>query len=124
MNGISFYGGETAGSVAKRNVNNLRFNEVSTPVQTPKSDTVNFRGRDDEGSSVGSTIGKFAFWTALIVGGLGFAHKKDWVSKIKNQNLQKYAEKITKPCYEACIKVKDMSIKLYEKIKNIFSKNK
>ena len=46
MNNVSFCGGETAGSIGKRNINPVR--QDSVKIQTPQTDTVNFRGRDND----------------------------------------------------------------------------
>ena len=43
MNNVSFCGGETAGSIGKRNINPSRMDRIK--IQTPQTDTVNFRGR-------------------------------------------------------------------------------
>lgn len=101
INHVSFYGGETAGSVGKRNL------EPEIQITTPEKDTVNFKGRNyDEGSSTGSTILGFIGAAALIVGGLGYAHKTGLTGKIKNVKIQEYAEKIAEPCYNLCSKIK------------------
>ena len=71
MNNVSFCGGETAGSIGKRNINPSRMDRIK--IQTPQTDTVNFRGRDDDDSSAGSTLASIAVLGALIAGGLGYA---------------------------------------------------
>ena len=98
MNNVSFCGGETAGSIGKRNINPVR--QDSVKIQTP-------------------TLAVFA---ALIAGGLGYAHKSGAISKIKNQNIRKYIEKAAEPCYKACAAVKDFGIKCYDKVKGFFKK--
>lgn len=120
MNSISFCGGETSGSVGKRNLDVVRKNNIQ--IQTPQADTVNFRGRDDDESSAGSTIVTLLGAAALIIGGLGYAHKAGLVGKIKNAKVQDFAEKITKPCHNLCSKVKNFGTDCYDKIMKIFKK--
>ena len=62
---------------------------------------------------------------ALIVGGLGYAHKADVVGKLKDGKVKdflKKADKITEPCHKFCSKVKEFCQKYYEKIKEFFNK--
>ncbi|DAB05898.1 TPA: hypothetical protein CPT92_07760 [Candidatus Gastranaerophilales bacterium HUM_13] len=120
MNNVSFCGGETAGSIGKRNINPSRMDRIK--IQTPQTDTVNFRGRDDDDSSAGSTLASIAVLGALIAGGLGYAHKSGFIAKIKNQNIKKYVEKVAEPCYKACAAVKDFGINCYDKVKGFFKK--
>ena len=89
MNKISFCGGETAGSVANRKLNYLR-EQIPKP-QTPPQDTVNFKGRDYEeksGSVFSGILGTIAA-AAIIVGGLGLAHKYNVVEKLKDGKIKK-----------------------------------
>ena len=120
MNNVSFCGVETAGSIGKRNINPSRMDRIK--IQTPQTDTVNFRGRDNDESSAGSSLATLAVFAALIAGGLGYAHKSGAISKIKNQNIRKYIEKAAEPCYKACAAVKDFGIKCYDKVKGFFKK--
>lgn len=121
MNKVSFHGSETAGSIGKRSVNNIR----KTPIQPqePACDTVSFRGRDyDDRPSFGSTLFKGAASIAVVIGALGLAHKKNVFGKLKNANLKKYINKATEPCYNICHKTKELVISLLNKIKGKFSK--
>lgn len=120
MNNVSFCGGETAGSIGKRNLNPAAADTIK--IETPQADTVNFRGRDDKESSAGSFFAKLVVFAALIAGGLGYAHKSGIIDRIKNQNIRKYVEKVTEPCYKACASVKDFGIKCYDKVKGFFKK--
>ena len=81
MNNVSFCGGETAGSIGKRNINPSRMDRIK--IQTPQTDTVNFRGRDDDDSSACSTLASIAVLGALIAGGLGYAHKSGLIATIR-----------------------------------------
>lgn len=120
MNSVSFSGGETAGSIAVCNINPVMGDRLR--IQTPQTDTVNFRGRSDDDPSAGSVLASIAILGALIAGGLGYAHKSGVISKIKNPNVKKYVEKVTEPCYKACAAVKNFGIDCYNKIKGFFKK--
>lgn len=95
MNNVSFCGGETAGSIGKRNINPSRMDRIK--IQTPQTDTVNFRGRDDDDSSACSTLASIAVLGALIAGGLGYAHKSGFIAKIKNQNIKSMLKRLQNP---------------------------
>lgn len=125
MNIVSFSGGETAGSLANRKANYLR-EQIPAP-QAPQKDTVNFRGREyeDKSQSIGSVIFGIAAAAALIVGGLGAAHKYDVVGKLKDGKVKDFLRKsdvITEPCYKLCSKVKACAVEYFDKIKNWFNK--
>ena len=123
MNNIYFKGSETSGSVAKVNLAQTR--KCAVPEKTPPKDTVSFRGnmdKSDSAESIGKVAAGLVAAAALIVGGLGYAKKADWVSKIKNEKVKDFANKMTEPCYNVCKKTKDFVIKYYEKVKNYFSK--
>lgn len=119
MNSISFYGGETAGSIGKRNLNIIREQGITQP-EPEKGDTVNFCGHNEDNK--GSSIGTIAVIALISAGGLGYAHKAEWIGKIGNKTIQKYMDKIAKPCYDAGTAVKDFGIKCCNKIKGIFKK--
>lgn len=122
MNSVSFQGGETAGSIGKK--------QLTTPIrqngtiQTPQCDSVNFRGREDreQGASVGGILTAAVVLTAAVIGGLGYAHKANWVSKLKDGKFKDATIKATETCYNWCAKTKDTAVKYYEKVKNFFSK--
>lgn len=128
MNHVSFYGGESCGSVAaRRNVDTPR---PETPiVQTPDRDTVNFRGRDYEEEKSSSFVSKGlkgAAFIALVIGGLGCLHKYDVVGKLKDGKVKdffKKYDKITEPCHKWCSQAKEYAVKGYEKIKGWFKKS-
>lgn len=144
MNSISFCGGETAGSVAKLNndsTTTIIEPKISFRAQgaetagsiskqnidtTPAKDTLTFKGRDDDdSSSFAGTLFKFTLLAAATVLGLGYAHKTNAVSKIKNEKIKdflKNSNKITEPCYNACCKIKDFFTKYYDKAKAHFNK--
>lgn len=143
MNSISFCGGETAGSVAKlNNDSNTTIIEpkISFRAQgaetagsiskqnidtTPAKDSLAFKGRDEKKSSVTGTLFGLVLLAAATVLGLGYAHKTNAVSKIKNEKIKdflKNSNKITEPCYNACCKIKDFFTKYYDKAKAHFNK--
>lgn len=104
-------GGETTGSVGKRPAvdDNKQLVKPASFDTVEIGDTVNFRGRGDEKSSIGGKILKTGMLAALVVGGLGYAHKADLVGKLKNgkiKDILKKSDVITKPCYEACHYIK------------------
>lgn len=120
---VSFQGGETSGSVAKRNLNST-FRRQNIIEQAP--DKLSFKGKsEDNASSFGKGLIMTLAAAALIVGGLGYAHKADVVGKLKDGKVKdflKKADKITEPCHKFCSKVKEFCQKYYEKIKEFFNK--
>ena len=124
MNYVSFNGCETSGSIGKRNLNVVR-DGVGIVQTSPKSDTVSFRGRDDNDSSAGSVLFKALASIAVVVGGLGLAHKANLAGKFKNakiKNIMNKANRITEPCYNICRKVKTLCLEGYGKFKGFFGK--
>lgn len=105
-------GGETTGSVGKRTAatDNKELVKPTSFDTVEFGDTVNFRGRgDEEKSSIVGKIFKTGMLAALVVGGLGYAHKANLVGKLKNgkiKDILKKSDVITKPCYEACHYIK------------------
>jgi len=127
MNNVSFYGGETSGNIAYGSTNIRKYETAH--VQSPEeSDKVCFKGINDHKEKTSSVIGGFIGIlgaAALVVAGLGYAHKTNAVSKLKDgkvKNFLKKSDKVTKPCHEICSKVKTFCTKYYNKIKNYFTK--
>ena len=127
MYNVSF-NGETAGSVAKRELTPQRRYEA--PVQLPEQapDTVSFRGKEEkeESSFLGGLV-KTLVVAGLVVGGLGYAHKTGAVGKLKDgklKDLLKNSNKITEPCYKWYQSAKEFCVKNYNKIKDFFVKKK
>ena len=138
---VSFYGGETTGSVADRRIETAkqettggvgaRINQDSifTTDNDLKQDTVCFRGSSagygadvKKGPSAFSIIAGTVLAIGTAIGLMGLAHKYDAVSKIKNENIQKFfrhTDKITEPCHKACTWVK---ANCYDNIINFFRK--
>ena len=122
-------GSECAGSAARK----VRANYSECPPNQPECDTVNFRGRGDYPYYGAETKKKSPFWgitltllgAAGIVAGLGFAHKKGAIDKLKDGAFKtKFAEPVTNWCHEACAWTKKQGTKGVEWVKNIFKKGK
>lgn len=119
INSVSFYGNDTVGNVSTKP--QVRY---ETPVpQTPEGDTVCFQGRGEEKkSSVGKTILKLAVVAAATIGGLAYAHKANWVSKLKDGKIKTHLSKATETCYGWCEKTSKSAQEYYEKVKSYFQK--
>ena len=125
MNNVSFLGGETAGSLANRKIHYM-CEQIPNP-QTPPKDVVNFKGKDyeEKSESMASAIFGVIASAALIIGGLGLAHKYDVVGKLKDGKIKDFlrkSDKITEPCHKLCSKTKEYAIKYYNQIKEWFNK--
>ena len=145
---VSFYGngGETTGSVSnRRNIvgkplpeppNAIHettgscgyLREQAPRIETLDKDTVCFKGgadKKEKSSSVFGTILTLGALAAVVVGGLGLAHKHDIVGQLKNEkfkNLLKNSGKVTEPCYNWCKSVKTFCMEHYDKIVKKFKK--
>lgn len=144
---VSFYdnGNETTGSVSNRigaagsrisayssakneTTGSCGYETKSPTVDTLEKDEICFRGREnkkDKSSSLFGTLLTFGALTAIVVGGLGYAHKKGLVNKISNERIKgwlKNSNKITEPCYNACKTVKNFCTENYDKIIKKFKK--
>lgn len=115
MYSVSFHGGETAGSVAKRDLNSSTSRrEIPAQIQAPEGDKICFKGRDYEeesSSSFGTKLFGTAILTAAIIGGLGYVHKADLIGKMKDGKIKdalKHLDKVTETCHEWCSKVKNL----------------
>lgn len=119
MNIISFSGSETSGSIGVRN-NTIHNTSV---ICGPSScNQVNFKGKDEGRSSTGMTLVSGLISIALVIGGLGFIHKKNLAGKLKNNNLKNFLNRVTEPCYNICHKIKHSLVSAYKNIKDKFSK--
>ncbi len=145
---VSFYGnsGETTGSVSnRRNIvgkplpeppNAIHettgscgyLREQAPRIETLDKDTVCFKGNMDKQEKSSSFFGTFLTLGALaavVVGGLGLAHKYNAVEYIKNDKLRdllKNSGKVTEPCYNWCKSVKTFCTEYYDKIAKRFKK--
>ena len=125
MNYVSFYGSETSGSVAKRNLAPQKRETISGQ---QCGDSVCFRGnadKSDTAESVGKSIVGLALFAAAVIGGLGYVHKTNAIGKLNDGKIKTFLEKsnkITKQCYNLCHKTKDFAIKYYNKVKDFFTK--
>ncbi len=112
---------ETAGGVGVRRNNN---DSIFSVDNQPAQDTVSFKAAQTgrEKTSAGSFILGLTALTALLIGGLGLAHKYDVVSKIKNDKVKdffRHTDAVTEPCHKACKWIKNNS---YDKIVKMFKK--
>ena len=114
---------EASGSIA------YRAKKADCPPDKPNCYNLNFKGRDDyyeeKGGNAIKVIAGLAGAAALIIGGLGIAHKQKVLNKISNEKVKKVlskAEPAAEKCYEWCSKAKDTVVKGLEKVKNIFKK--
>ena len=111
---------ETTGGVGVRKSN---YGSIFAADNEPEGDTVSFRARPEEKktSATGVILGLTAA-TALLIGGLGLAHKYDVVSYIKNKKAYdffRHTDAVTKPCRDICAWAKRNS---YDKIVKMFNK--
>ena len=128
MNYVSFYGGESTGSVGKKTANQIR-NVLETPVQPAEPDKVCFHGyeHEEKSSSFFSKLIGAAACTAIVIGGLGYAHKANLIGKMKDGKLKdflKKADNVTETCHNWCSKTKQCVLDGVDKIKSIFPKGK
>ena len=126
MNNVTFMGGETTGSIAKRQLNTAPRNEVPRQIETLEQDTVNFRGHEDK-EKKSSTLGKIAILAttaALIFGGLGYAHKAGWVEKLGEGKIKDFVNTVTEPCHDGCRKIKGWTNDGWTWVKNLFGGKK
>lgn len=139
---ISLHKGETSGSCGRRiyetqiepeKKDELSFRASEPQIDPQKKDELSFRGYDNEdtfngkksSSSAGKTILGLAGATALIIGGLAYAHKTNVLDKLKDGKIKdflKKAEPATEKCHEWCSKIKQTGTEWYEKVKNMFTK--
>ena len=138
---VSFYGNgnETTGSISNRisaagnrisayssakneTTGSCGYETKSPTVDNLEKDEVCFKGKGDKKDksiSLFGTLLTVGALTAIVVGGLGYAHKKGLVNKISNERIKgwlKNSNKITEPCYKACKSVKNFCVENYDKI--------
>ena len=136
MTTITFRGGESTGGVADRKTETAkqettggvgaRINQDSifTIDNELKQVTVCFKANPEKknNKSTFKTILGITATAALLVGGMGLAHKHDIVSKIGNEkvkNFFRHTDVVTEPCHKACTWIKK---NCYERIVNLFNK--
>lgn len=117
--GISFNGNDTIGDVSTKP--QVRY---ETPVQqAPEADTVCFKGKDEKKkSSIGKTILGLVTVAAVTIGGLAYAHKANWISKLKDGKIKTKLSSAAETCYGWYEKSSKSVKKYYEKVKNYFHK--
>ncbi len=137
MNSVSFYGGETCGVPAERRIETAKQEtagsvgyrkfqaEPEIKLDTLDKDTVNFRGREDNDKKEGSVLGTLfgiGATAAIVIGGLGLAHKYNVLDKLNSPKIKEYGLKVTEPCYKWCASVTKFCKDNYQKVVDKFSK--
>ncbi len=141
MNRISLYNsGETTGSPADRVYSSKRMETTGgvgeKPVQvdsakvdkTPECDTVCFRGKEVQEKKGTSFLGGLMMTVgaaALVIGGLGCAHKYKVLDRLNEGKLKEIlskSEPVLNTCHEWCAKVKGLARQGYEKVASLFKK--
>lgn len=112
-----------------------RVRNVEEPPKAPESNTeqVNFRGNDYDSyeapnkSHKGLLAAGIAFaGSILTIGALAYAHKTNAIGKLGEGKLKTLLTKLNpamEKCHEWCAVIKNQGIKLWDKVKNIFSKS-
>ena len=120
LNRTSSRGGESAGSIGKVSENQ----EEVTLVQSPQSDTLSFKGKEDKNNSscILSAVAGAAIVASATIGGLAYAHKSGSIAKLKDGNVKKHLSKAAETCYGWCKNIKNSSEKYYNKVKDFFTK--
>lgn len=89
---------------------------------------ISFQAKEDKFESNKSTkaigvIGGLTLLTAASIVGLGYAHKTNILSKMKDgkfKDMLKKAEPAAKKCHEWCATVKTKGQEVWNKIQNVF----
>lgn len=123
MLNVSFYGGETAGSVGEKIPSTKEETAGSVGIKSDYQrnfsginslnyDTVNFRSgntKEESGTSTAVKVFGVATGAAIAVAALGYAHKTNAVEKLSDGKFKDIMSKtniITEPCHKLCSKVK------------------
>ena len=127
MNRVSLCGGETCGSVSNRV--NFSLNETTGSVSYltqqksslyPARDTVSFKSRNNENkTNYLNTLLWGGALTLISAMGLAYAHKINAVDRINNdriRNALQFSKKITEPCYDFAMAVKENTTKAYKNV--------
>ena len=142
MNRVTLYNsGETTGSVADRMYTSARKEttggvgvrpvQISEPInidKTPECDTVSFRGKKSESKKGPSFLGSIMIAlgaTALVIGGLGCAHKYNALGKLSDGKVKDFLSKgepALKTCHKWCAKSKSYAKQGYDKVALFFHK--
>ena len=112
---------ETAGSISARHAN-IPDDEMKT--STSPKDEVCFRGGEDKkkGSTFANVL-TFATLSIAVLGGIGYAHKAGWFTKIGDNKFGKFVnDKIGAPCHKGCSWVKGRCINLKDWVMKLFKK--
>ena len=116
---------ETSGAIAYKGYHLKQ----DCPPENPNCGKVNFLGRDnyhkEKSEKAGKVLIGLAVIAATVIGGIGYAHKIDVLSKIKNEKLKDaltHFEPAAKTCHKWCSQIKKKGSECLEKIKNIFKR--
>ena len=124
---LGFRGGESTGSIgiisSKQNSPIGCYTTDVFPADVIK-DVVNFKGskREEKANSTCKTIAELAVTAGILIGGLAYAHKAGWITKMGDGKLKDILTKASKTSYEWCAKSKDAAVDVYNKVKNYFTK--
>lgn len=125
---VSFRGGgETTGSPAY--TSNVRLRNSQAPAPQLPNDSVNFRGYDEYGQKKKSKAVPIILGTIATAGlaivGMGYAHKTNALSKMKDGKFKDFLSKANpalEKCHDWCHSVKKFGVDSWEKVKGWFSK--
>lgn len=125
---FAYRGGESAGSIG---VNDLKQSSpissysIEVPTKELTRDVVNFRGteeREKKANSICKTLAGLAVTTGIVIGGLAYAHKAGWITKMGDGKCKDLLTKSAKTCNDWCMQSKESIVKAYNKVKNYFTK--
>lgn len=126
---IPFKGDESAGSIAylsaSKKCNNQNYaRRVSFGDSQPD---YFIRENGEKKNSPITTVAILGSLAALVIGGLGYAHKTKAISKLSEGKFKEYLSKLepaTKKCYEWCSGIKRKSNEYYNTVKDKFNSSK
>lgn len=124
---LAFRGGESSGSIgiisSKQNPPIGCYTTDIFPTELVK-DVVDFKGskRKENANSACKTIANLVITTGILIGGLAYAHKAGWITKMSDGKFKDILTKASKTSYEWCTKSKDTIVNTYNKVKNYFTK--
>ena len=103
------------------------------PKPCPTCGSVGFRGNyatyeEKQKPKIARNIVFTLLVAAGAIGGLGYLHKTEALSKITNKTAKEWLEKLkvntaTEKCYGWCSTAKTKGVEYLDKIKNLFKKN-
>lgn len=94
---------------------------TSTNFKAKKVEADTYNGKTKKSHPVRKLL-TLAVVAAGAIVGLGYAKNANWVKNIKNEKLKKCTETVTGKCHDWSAAAKDLGIKGWNKVRNIFSK--